>query len=180
MKKQSAFLLSEHITALSVFILSISLIVSLFKILLTVEKQLFVPDSLEWHLMILQMDDQLLGYKLDFDAYIDTTLNKREEKRLRLYPKNDPHTSHFDLQYHNGNLPLMYGYQLFKIRKEGEAMLLRATLLQGESYQIYFIPANRTIRAIKMEYESPITHQEALRETKEFVNEHLQKSGSEQ
>ena len=60
--QKSAFLLIEQLMALAIFAVSILLISGVYQVLMKVQSQLEVPNYIEWHLMITQMDTHLQGY----------------------------------------------------------------------------------------------------------------------
>ena len=60
--KKSAFLLIEQLMALAIFTVSILLISGVYQVLLKVQNKLEVPNYIEWHLMVTQVDTHLQGF----------------------------------------------------------------------------------------------------------------------
>ena len=62
LQKKSAFLLIEQLMALAIFAVSFLLISGVYQVLMKVQSKLEVPNYIEWHLMVTQMDTHLQGY----------------------------------------------------------------------------------------------------------------------
>ena len=151
--QKSAFLLIEQLMALAIFTVSILLISGVYQVLMKVQSQLEVPNYIEWHLMITQMDTHLQGYAratIVFEPKFEDGRPTKEEPYL-IRAKSEQEQSKSTLWISKGEgkgkgyHPLLIGYEKMLIHGEKNGVRLKGILRNNEAFETYFIPGNRVI-----------------------------------
>ena len=151
--QKSAFLLIEQLMALAIFAVSILLISGIYQVLLKVQNKLEVPNHIEWHLMVTQMDTHLQGYARPTIAFEpkfeDGRPTKEEPYLIRAKPENEQSKSTLWISKGEGKgkgyHPLLIGYEKMLIHGEQNGVRLKGILRNHEEFETYFIPGNRVI-----------------------------------
>lgn len=156
--KVSAFLLIEHLIALSIFGLGMLLCLSILRLLSQVEQRIAVADEIEWHLMVTQLDSNLSNQTLQTSnrfLYVNQVKNDGVETVVKLQPATEAKKSVFVLSKNKGYHPILLGYRSAHLYRKGNMMQIDATLLQGNHFQIDFIPAKRVIDIYRVQSKPP-------------------------
>lgn len=145
--KKSAFLLIEHLIAISILGMSLLLVLSILRLLTVAERKIAIADSIEWHLMITQLDTNLSGQGLQEATrflYLNQVKKDGIETVVKLMPST-PKKSAIVISKNRGYQPLLIGYQQMHLYRKGPVMRIEATLMQGGEFQLDFLPAKRVI-----------------------------------
>ena len=149
LQKKSAFLLIEQLMALAIFAVSIMLIGGVYQVLMKVQNKMEVPNYVEWHLMVTQVDTHLQGYakaKYDFDSkFYDGRPIKEAVYRIETVAEHGDIKSVVKISKNGGYHPVLVGYEKMMIDKIQDGVLLKGTLRNQEEFETRFIPGNRVI-----------------------------------
>lgn len=175
LQKKSAFLLIEQLMALAIFAVSFLLISGVYQVLIKVQSKLEVPNHIEWHLMVTQMDTHLQGYArppIVFEHKFEDARPIMEESYL-IKAKSEKDQSKNTLWISKGEgkkkgyHPLLIGYEELHMHGEKDGVRFKATLRNKERFEIYFIPGNRVIsleKEVIQEETSPSKEEEHQKE----------------
>lgn len=135
--------------ALAIFAVSIMLIGGVYQVLMKVQNKMEVPNYVEWHLMVSQVDTHLQGYakpKYDFDSkFYDGRPIKEPVYRIEAVAEHDGIKSVVKISKSGGYHPVLVGYEKIMIDKIKGGVLLKGTLRDHEVFETRFIPGNRVI-----------------------------------
>lgn len=153
LQKKSAFLLIEQLMALAIFAVSFLLISGVYQVLMKVQSKLEVPNYIEWHLMVTQMDTHLQGYArppIVFEhKFEDGRPTKEESYLIRAKSEQDQSKNTLWISKGEGKKkgyhPLLIGYEELHMHGEKDGVRFKAILRNKEGFDIYFIPGNRVI-----------------------------------
>ena len=169
--KKSAFLLIEQLMALAIFAVSMLLISGVYQVLLKVQNKLEVPNYIEWHLMVTQMDTHLQGYAKNNNPelieFVDQRTVKEGNIKVRAKPDDENVKTILWISKDNGYHPLLIGYEKMLLHGEKDGVRLKGTLRNNEKFETYFIPGNRVIsieKEIVQKEESTLSKEEHKKE----------------
>lgn len=149
LQKKSGFLLIEQIFALGIFAISFLLIMGIYKVLLQVQKNMEVPNYVEWHLFVTQIDTHLQGYvksNAPWDVHFeDGRPIKKDNYIVKAALDHNGIKSSVWISQNGGYHPLLIGYEKFFIISKENGVLLKGILQNHEAFETYFIPGNRVI-----------------------------------
>ena len=157
LRQKSAFLLIEQLMALAIFAVSILLISGVYQVLLKVQNKLEVPNYIEWHLMVEQMDTHLQGYARPTIVFEPKFEDGRPTKEgayfIRAEPEMDDKKARLwiskEKDERKGYHPLLIGYEKMFLHTEKDGVRLKGILRNNEKFETYFIPGNRVISVEK-------------------------------
>ena len=151
--KKSAFLLIEQLMALAIFTVSILLISGVYQVLLKVQNKLEVPNYIEWHLMVTQVDTHLQGFiktKNYYDVeFFGDGLTNKGSFRFRAEPEMGDKKARLWIEKNGGTHYVLIGYEKMLLHSEKDGVRLKGILRNNEKFEIYFIPGNRVISVEK-------------------------------
>ena len=151
--KKSAFLLIEQLMALAIFTVSILLISGVYQVLLKVQNKLEVPNYIEWHLMVTQVDTHLQGFiktKNYYDVeFFGDGLTNKGSFRFRAEPEMDDKKARLWIEKNGGTHYVLIGYEKMLLHSEKDGVRLKGILRNNEKFETYFIPGNRVISVEK-------------------------------
>ena len=151
--KKSAFLLIEQLMALAIFAVSILLISGVYQVLLKVQNKLEVPNYIEWHLMVTQVDTHLQGFiktKNYYDVeFFGDGLTNKGSFRFRAEPEMDDKKARLWIEKNGGTHYVLIGYEKMLLHSEKNGVRLKGILRNNEKFETYFIPGNRVISVEK-------------------------------
>ena len=151
--KKSAFLLIEQLMALAIFTVSILLISGVYQVLLKVQNKLEVPNYIEWHLMVTQVDTHLQGFiktKNYYDVeFFGDGLTNKGSFRFRAEPEMDDKKARLWIEKNGGTHYVLIGYEKMLLHSEKNGVRLKGILRNNEKFETYFIPGNRVISVEK-------------------------------
>ena len=169
--KKSAFLLIEQLMALAIFAVSMLLISGVYQVLLKVQNKLEVPNYIEWHLMVTQMDTHLQGYAKNNNPelieFVDQRTVKEGNIKVRAKPDDENVKTILWISKDNGYHPLLIGYEKMLLHGEKDGVSLKGTLRNNEKFETYFIPGNRVIsieKEVIQKEESTLSKEEHKKE----------------
>lgn len=153
LQKKSGFLLIEQLMALAIFAVSLLLISEVYQVLLKVQNKLEVPNYIEWHLMVIQMDTHLQGYArplVSFETeFKDGRPTQEEDYSIRAKSDNNQLKSTLWISKGEGKgkgyHPLLIGYEKMLLQGKKDGVRLKGILRNNEKFETYFIPGNRVI-----------------------------------
>lgn len=153
LRKKSAFLLIEQLMALAIFAVSFLLISGVYQVLMKVQSKLEVPNCIEWHLMVTQLDTHLQGYArppIVFEhKFEDGRPIKEESYFIRAKSENNQSKNTLWISKGEGKKkgyhPLLIGYKELHMHGEKDGVQFQAILRNKEIFELYFIPGNRVI-----------------------------------
>ena len=152
-KKKSAFLLIEQLMALAIFAVSILLISGVYQVLLKVQNKLEVPNYIEWHLMVTQVDTHLQGFiktKNYYDVeFFGDGLTNKGSFRFRAEPETGDKKARLWIEKNGGTHYVLIGYEKMLLHSEKDGVRLKGILRNNEKFETYFIPGNRVISVEK-------------------------------
>ena len=167
LRQKSAFLLIEQLMALAIFAVSILLISGVYQVLLKVQSQLEVPNYIEWHLMVTQVDTHIQGFgksKNSFDGeFFDIRPNSEGKFKFRAEPETGDMKSRLWIEKNGGTHYVLIGYEKMLIHGEQNGVRLKGILRNHETFETDFIPGNRVIsieKEVIQQDESPSTKNE--------------------
>lgn len=152
-KQVSAFLLVEHLTALTVFVVSMTLMLGLLRMLYSVQEHATVTDLESWHVFVTQLDDAVLGHELMDDIevkYRDVTPQHRSDIILRGYEKAEGKNS-FAIKKNHGHVPILVGHRKLSFKRMNGVLQLQGEMAHGMSFKLNFHSGMRVIRLIEKE-----------------------------
>ena len=175
LRQKSAFLLIEQLMALVIFAVSILLISGIYQVLIKVQNKLEVPNHIEWHLMVTQMDTHLQGYARPTIAFEpkfeDGRPTKEEPYLIRAQSEKEQSKSTLWISKGEGRgkgyHPLLIGYEKMRLHGEENGVRLKGILRNHEEFETYFIPGNRVIsleKEVIQEEESTSTKEDHKKE----------------
>ena len=151
--KKSAFLLIEQLMALAIFTVSILLISGVYQVLLKVQNKLEVPNYIEWHLMVTQVDTHLQGFiktKNYYDVeFFGDDLTNKGSFRFRAEPEMGDKKARLWIEKNGGTHYVLIGYEKMLLHSEKDGVRLKGILRNNEKFETYFIPGNRVISVEK-------------------------------
>lgn len=151
--KKSAFLLIEQLMALAIFTVSILLISGVYQVLLKVQNKLEVPNYIEWHLMVTQVDTHLQGFiktKNYYDVeFFGDGLTNKGSFRFRAEPEMGDKKARLWIEKNGGTHYVLIGYEKMLLHSEKDGVRLKGILRNNEKFETYFIPGNRVISVEK-------------------------------
>ena len=151
--KKSAFLLIEQLMALAIFTVSILLISGVYHVLLKVQNKLEVPNYIEWHLMVTQVDTHLQGFiktKNYYDVeFFGDGLTNKGSFRFRAEPEMGDKKARLWIEKNGGTHYVLIGYEKMLLHSEKDGVRLKGILRNNEKFETYFIPGNRVISVEK-------------------------------
>lgn len=151
--KKSAFLLIEQLMALAIFTVSILLISGVYQVLLKVQNKLEVPNYIEWHLMVTQVDTHLQGCiktKNYYDVeFFGDGLTNKGSFRFRAEPEMGDKKARLWIEKNGGTHYVLIGYEKMLLHSEKDGVRLKGILRNNEKFETYFIPGNRVISVEK-------------------------------
>ena len=151
--KKSAFLLIEQLMALAIFTVSILLISGVYQVLLKVQNKLEVPNYIEWHLMVTQVDTHLQGFiktKNYYDVeFFGDGLTNKGSFRFRAEPETGDKKARLWIEKNGGTHYVLIGYEKMLLHSEKDGVRLKGILRNNEKFETYFIPGNRVISVEK-------------------------------
>ena len=151
--KKSAFLLIEQLMALAIFAVSILLISGVYQVLLKVQNKLEVPNYIEWHLMVTQVDTHLQGFiktKNYYDVeFFGDGLTNKGSFRFRAEPETGDKKARLWIEKNGGTHYVLIGYEKMLLHSEKDGVRLKGILRNNEKFETYFIPGNRVISVEK-------------------------------
>lgn len=149
LQKKEAFLLIEQLMALAIFAVSIILISGVYQVLIKVQNKMEVPNYIEWHLMVTQVDTHLQGYarsKYQFGTeFDDGRPTNGAQYKIEAVSEHEGLKSVVKISKSGGYHPVLVGYEEMIINKRKDGISLKARLRNQEEFEIYFIPGNRVI-----------------------------------
>ena len=167
LRQKSAFLLIEQLMALAIFAVSILLISGVYQVLLKVQNKLEVPNHIEWHLMVTQMDTHLQGYARPTIAFEPKFEDGRPTKEGSYFIRAEPETgdkkARLWIEKNGGTHYVLIGYEKMLIHGEQNGVRLKGILRNHQEFETYFIPGNRVIsieKEVIQQNESPSTKDE--------------------
>ena len=148
-KKKSAFLLIEQLMALAIFAVSILLISGVYQVLIKVQNKMEVPNYIEWHLMVTQVDTHLQGFiktKNYYDVeFFGDGLTNKGSFRFRAEPETGDKKARLWIEKNGGTHYVLIGYEKMLLHSEKDGVRLKGILRNNEKFETYFIPGNRVI-----------------------------------
>ena len=149
LRQKSAFLLIEQLMALAIFAVSILLISGVYQVLLKVQNKLEVPNYIEWHLMVTQVDTHLQGFiktKNYYDVeFFGDGLTNKGSFRFRAEPEMGDKKARLWIEKNGGTHYVLIGYEKMLLHSEKDGVRLKGILRNNEKFETYFIPGNRVI-----------------------------------
>lgn len=153
LQKKEGFLLIEQLMALAIFAVSIILISGVYQVLIKVQNKMEVPNYIEWHLMVTQMDTHLQGYarsKYQFGTeFDDVRPTNNAQYKIEAVSEHEGLKSVVKISKNGGYHPVLVGYEEIIINKIKDGVSLKAVLRNQEEFEIDFIPGNRVITCEK-------------------------------
>ena len=139
--------------ALAIFTVSILLISGVYQVLLKVQNKLEVPNYIEWHLMVTQVDTHLQGFiktknYYDVEFFGDGFTNKGSF-RFRAEPEMGDKKARLWIEKNGGTHYVLIGYEKMLLHSEKDGVRLKGILRNNEKFETYFIPGNRVISVEK-------------------------------
>lgn len=139
--------------ALAIFAVSIILISGVYQVLIKVQNKMEVPNYVEWHLMVTQVDTHLQGYarsKYQFGTEFNDGRPKNDAPyKIEAISEHEGLKSVLKISKSGGYHPVLVGYEEMIINKIKDGISLKAVLRNQEEFEINFIPGNRVITVEK-------------------------------
>lgn len=128
-------------------------LLSAMRLMNQVEELLDVPNALEWHLFVTQLDIETKGYHLSKDRQA-IVFESFQKDKLPIVLKHSYQQKAGQVVYlskNNGYHPILIGYKEMSIIHQGKDISIEGLLTKGEAFQINFLPARESLSMISRE-----------------------------
>lgn len=132
---------------------AILFLLSALRLMHQVEELLQVPDALEWHLFVTQLDIETKGYHLSKGRQAIVFESPQKDK-LPIFLKYNHQQKAGQVVYlskNNGYHPILIGYKKMSIIHQGKDISIEGLLPKDEAFQINFLPAKESLSLISRE-----------------------------
>ena len=151
-KNKQGFLLIEELVSLMIFVVVMSLLMTCFLLVRHITEELEVPDHLEWHLCLQQLNYETEHYQLK--KFLDNPVYASErpkENWIYLKQKKQQRSGRvFYISKNSGYHPILIGFERLKMTKVNDKTIhLSVVMPHKKTFDVDFVPASRTYTVTK-------------------------------
>lgn len=147
--KVSGFTMIEQVMALLIACFSIMLLLSSVQFLYRLDDYLMVPEYLEWHLFITQLNQYAKDYELASgnEAKFESiqSPNGKKETWLLKYSQTHKAGSVIYLSKNHGYQPLLIGFTKCRLKRVANYLEMNVQTNDGVDRQLNFVPSKKRI-----------------------------------